>query len=89
MTVEVQNKLSQGVNVYVVQGGNKTFLRQVPPTARPGAGAGDRDGRHGRAEATLDGVKTYTRSNVTLTAISYFRSRSVELRLDAARPHGR
>jgi hypothetical protein len=68
VTVEVQNHLTQGVNVYVVQSGNKTFLRQVNanstvqvPVQGFASGA-----TVGLEATTIDGVKTYSRSNVTL-----------------------
>jgi len=68
VTVEVQNKLAQGVNVYVVMGANKTFLRQVNANSTvqvpvQGFAAGTTVGLEA---TTIDGVKTYTRSNVTL-----------------------
>lgn len=67
-TVEVQNKLTQGVNVYVVQNGNKTFLRQVAANATEripvqGIAAGTTVGLEA---TTIDGVRTYSRQNVTL-----------------------
>jgi len=69
VTVEVQNKLTQSVNVYVVQGGNKTFLRQVNANSTvqvpvQGIATGTTVGLEA---TTVDGVKTYTRSNVTMT----------------------
>ena len=69
VTVEVQNKLTQSVNVYVVQGGNKTFLRQVNGNTTvqvpvQGIAAGTTVGLEA---TTIDGVKTYSRTNVTLS----------------------
>lgn len=69
VTVEVQNKLTQGVNVYVVQNGNKTFLRQVNANSTvqvpvQGVAAGSTVGLEA---TTVDGVRTYTRANVTLS----------------------
>jgi len=74
VTVEVQNKLTQGVNVYVVQGGNKTFLRQVSANSTvqlpvQGFAAGTTVGLEA---TTVDGVRTYTRSNVTLSGTVVF-----------------
>lgn len=68
-TVEVRNSLTQSVNVYVVQGGVKTFLRQVNANSTvqvpvQGVAAGSTV----RLEATtIDGMKTYSRDNVALT----------------------
>ena len=69
VTVEVQNKLTQSVNVYVVQGGNKTFLRQVNGNSTvqvpvQGIATGTTVGLEA---TTIDGVKTYSRTNVTLS----------------------
>lgn len=69
VTVEVQNKLAQSVNVYVVQSGNKTFLRQVNANTTvqvpvQGIAAGTTVGLEA---TTVDGVHTYNRTNVTLT----------------------
>jgi hypothetical protein len=56
------------VNVYVVQNGNKTFLRQVAANATEripvqGIAAGTTVGLEA---TTIDGVRTYSRQNVTL-----------------------
>jgi queuine/archaeosine tRNA-ribosyltransferase len=74
VTVEVQNKLSQGVNVYVVQGGTKTFLRQVNANSTVQVPVqGIATGTTVNLEATtIDGVRTYNRSNVTLTGTVVF-----------------
>ena len=74
VTVEVQNKLGQGVNVYIVQGANKTFLRQVNANSTvqvpvQGFASGTTVGLEA---TTLDGVKTYTRANVTLSGTVVF-----------------
>jgi hypothetical protein len=68
VTVEVQNKLTQGVNVYVVQNGSKTFLRQVAANSTERIPVqGVAAGTTVNLEATtIDGVRTYSRSNVTL-----------------------
>lgn len=69
VTVEVQNKLTQGVNVYVVQNGNKTFLRQIAANTTDRVPVqGIAAGTTVNLEATtIDGVRTYSRSNVALT----------------------
>jgi hypothetical protein len=75
LTLEVHNTLAQGVNVYVVQNGVRTFLRQV------GAGStvsvpvqGVATGSTVRLEATtIDGVHTYSRDNVTLNGNYVFQ----------------
>ena len=68
VTVEVQNKLTQGVNVYVVQNGMRTFLRQVAANATERIPVqGIAAGTTVNLEATtIDGVRTYSRSNVAL-----------------------
>ncbi len=69
LTVEVRNTLSQGVNVYVVQGGVRTFLRQVNASSTVSVPLqGVSPVSTVRLEATtIDGVKTYSRDNVTLS----------------------
>jgi hypothetical protein len=69
VTVEVQNHLTQAVNVYVVQNNNKTFLRQVNANSTVSVPVqGFASGATVGLEATtIDGVKTYTRSSVTLS----------------------
>jgi len=74
VTVEVQNHLAQGVNVYVVQNNNKTFLRQVNANSTvqvpvQGFASGTTVGLEA---TTIDGIKTYSRSNVTLTGTIVF-----------------
>lgn len=73
-SVEVRNTLGQGVNVYVVQNGTKTFLRQVGANSTATVPVqGIAAGSTVRLEATtIDGVKTYTRDNVTLTGTVTF-----------------
>ena len=68
VTVEVRNTLAQGVNVYVVQNGVKTFLRQVNANSTVSVPVqGVVPGATVRLEATtIDGVRTYSRDNVTL-----------------------
>lgn len=69
VSVEVRNSLTQGVNVYVVQNGTKTFLRQVGASSTVSVPVqGFAPGTTVRLEATtIDGVKTYSRDNVTLS----------------------
>lgn len=69
VTIEVQNKLTQGVNVYVTQNGSDTFLRQVNANSTvqvPVQGVAPGTTVSLKA-TTIDGVKTYNRANVTLT----------------------
>ena len=68
LNVEVRNTLTQGVNVYVVQGGQRTFLRQVNANSTVSVPVqGVAPGTSVRLEATtIDGVKTYSRDNVIL-----------------------
>lgn len=71
VTLRVTNNLTQAVNVYVVNGGNDVFLRQVAARSSesmnvPGIAAG--------ATVTLkatpvDGSRSYTRDNVALTGL--------------------
>ena len=68
LTLEVHNSLAQGVNVYVVQNGVRTFLRQVGANSTVSVPVqGVAAGSTVRLEATtIDGVHTYSRDNVTL-----------------------
>jgi hypothetical protein len=74
LTVEVRNTLVQGVNVYVVQNGTKTFLRQVGANSTVSVPVqGVASGTTVRLEATtIDGVRTYSRDNVTLSGTFVF-----------------
>lgn len=71
VTLRVTNNLSQDVNVYVVNGGQDLFLKQVAANSTaalsvPGIPAGTTV----MLKATpADGSKTYTRDNVTLTTL--------------------
>src|SRR5437899_4051133 len=69
VSLEVRNSLNQAVNVYVVQNGTKTFMRQVGANANATVPVqGFAPGTTVRLEATtIDGVRTYSRDNVTLT----------------------
>ena len=67
--VQVTNNLSQAVNVYVVSGGSDIFLRQVGANATEslpvqGVAAGS---TVTHKATTVDGTRTYTKDNVTLT----------------------
>jgi hypothetical protein len=70
VSLRVTNNLTQAVNVYVTNGGSDIFLKQVAANgtesmAVPGVPAGATV----MLKATpVDGSKTYTRDNVTLTA---------------------
>ncbi|HET7456081.1 MAG TPA: hypothetical protein VFJ74_00390 [Gemmatimonadaceae bacterium] len=67
--VRVTNNLSQGVNVYVVNGGNDMFLRQVAANSSEtldvrGVAAGT---SVTLKATTVDGTRTYTKENVVLS----------------------
>ena len=74
VSVQVNNTLTQAVNVYVRTGGTDTFLKQV------GANSSATIPIQGFASGTtvtlkavtIDGVKTYSRDNVTLTGTYVF-----------------
>lgn len=71
VTLRVTNNLSQSVNVYVVNGGQDLFLKQVMANstesmAVPGIPAGT---TVMLKAAPLDGSRTYTRDNVTLSGV--------------------
>ena len=74
VSVQVNNTLTQAVNVYVRTGGTGTFLKQV------GANSSATIPIQGFASGTtvtlkavtIDGVKTYSRDNVTLTGTYVF-----------------
>lgn len=68
VSLEVNNTLAQGVNVYFALNGQETFLRQVPANSKlaipvqgitPGSTVALR-------ATTVDGTRTYSRSNVVL-----------------------
>ena len=68
VSVRVQNNLTQGVNVYVVTGGQDMFLRQVNANSAetlPVQGVASGSSVTLRA-TTVDGRNTYTRENVVL-----------------------
>lgn len=73
--INLTNNLSQSVNVYVVSGGNDIFVKQVAansvehiPVAGVAAGA-----TVNLRAVTVDGTRTYTKNNVTLTSMYDWR----------------
>jgi hypothetical protein len=74
VSVEVNNTLAQGVNVYITLNGTDTFLRQVggkSTVAIPVQGFAPGSSVTLKA-VTVDGVKTYQRQNVVLTGTVTF-----------------
>ncbi|HEY7898379.1 MAG TPA: hypothetical protein VIC03_08185 [Gemmatimonadaceae bacterium] len=71
VTLKVTNNLTQAANIYVVNAGTDVFLKQVPANDTesmnvPGIAAGSTVG----LKATpIDGSRSYTRDNVTLTGL--------------------
>jgi hypothetical protein len=70
VSIRLTNNLSQAVNVYVVSGGNDIFIKQVSantvdnlPVAGVPAGA-----TVNLRASTVDGTRTYTKNNVTLSS---------------------
>jgi hypothetical protein len=70
VSIHLTNNLSQAVNVYVVSGGNDIFIKQVSantvdilPVAGVPAGA-----TVNLRASTVDGTRTYTKNNVTLSS---------------------
>jgi hypothetical protein len=75
VAINLTNNLSQAVNVYVVSGGNDIFLKQVSANSVeriPVAGVPAGATVNLRAVA-VDGVKTYTKNNVTLSSMYDWR----------------
>jgi phosphotransferase system HPr-like phosphotransfer protein len=75
VAIHLTNNLSQGVNVYVVSGGNDIFVKQVAansvehiPVAGVAAGA-----TVNLRAVTVDGRSTYTKNNATLTSMYEWR----------------
>jgi hypothetical protein len=73
VAIHLTNNLSQAVNVYVVSGGNDIFVKQVAansvehiPVAGVPAGA-----TVNLRAVTVDGTRTYTKNNVTLSSTMY------------------
>jgi len=73
-SVQVNNNLTQAVNVYVTANGNDTFLRQVAANSSvtvpvQGFAAGS---TVTLKAVTVDGARTYSRQNVVLTGTVTF-----------------
>ncbi len=69
VSLRLTNNLSQAVNVYVVSGGSDIFLKQVASNSvesMPVAGVPAGATVNLRA-VTVDGTRTYTKNNVTLS----------------------
>ena len=71
VTLKVTNNLTQAANVYVVNGGSDVFLKQVPANDTeqmnvPGVAAG---ATVGLKATPIDGSRSYTRNNVTLSGL--------------------
>ncbi len=69
LSIHMTNNLTQAVNVYVVSGGTDMFLRQVAANSTEdlpvtGIVAGT---SVSLKATTIDGARTYSRSNVVLT----------------------
>jgi hypothetical protein len=74
VSVQVNNTLSQAVNVYVRAGGTDTFLKQVGANSSATIPVqGFASGTSVTLKAvTIDGAKTYSRDNVTLNGTYVF-----------------
>ena len=75
VAIHLTNNLSQGVNVYVVSGGNDIFVKQVAansvehiPVSGVPAGA-----TVNLRAVTVDGTRTYTKSNVAMSSMYEWR----------------
>jgi hypothetical protein len=74
VSLQVNNTLSQAVNVYVTVSGSDTFLRQVGANSNvtiPVQGIATGTSVSLKA-VTVDGAKTYSRSNVVLNGTYVF-----------------
>ncbi|MFI5229657.1 MAG: hypothetical protein ACHQWU_11345 [Gemmatimonadales bacterium] len=74
VSLQVNNNLAQAVNVYVILSGTDTFLRQVPANSSvtiPVQGFAPGSTVSLRA-VTIDGGKTYSRTNVVLSGTYVF-----------------
>lgn len=74
VSVQVNNNVSQAVNVYVTVNGTDTFLRQVAANSSAtipvqGFAAGS---TVGLKAVTVDGARTYSRANVVLSGTYVF-----------------
>ena len=75
VAIHLTNNLSQAVNVYVVSGGNDIFVKQVGSNSVehvPVSGVAAGSTVNLRA-VTVDGTRTYTKNNVTLTSMYDWR----------------
>jgi len=74
VSVQVNNTLTQAVNVYVTSGGTDTFLKQVGANSSATIPVqGFAPGTTVSLKAvTLDGVKTYSRDHVALSGTYVF-----------------
>ncbi|MDP9278002.1 MAG: hypothetical protein M3P00_01140 [Gemmatimonadota bacterium] len=75
VAIHLTNNLSQAVNVYVVSGGNDIFVKQVAANSVehvPVAGVAAGSTVNLRA-VTVDGTRTYTKNNVTLSSMYDWR----------------
>jgi hypothetical protein len=74
VSVQVNNTLTQAVNVYVRTGGTDTFLKQVGANSSATIPVqGFAPGTSVTLKAvTIDGMKTYSRDNVTLSGTYVF-----------------
>jgi hypothetical protein len=71
VSLKVTNNLSQAANIYVVNAGTEIFLKQVPANGTetmnvPGIASG---ATVGLKATPLDGSRSYTRDNVTLSGL--------------------
>lgn len=71
VSLKVTNNLTQAANIYVVNGGTDVFLKQVPANDTetmnvPGVAAG---ATVGLKATPVDGSRSYTRDNVTLSGV--------------------
>ena len=75
VAIHLTNNLSQAVNVYVVSGPNDIFVKQVSANTVehiPVSGVAAGSTVNLRA-VTVDGTRTYTKNNVTLSSMYEWR----------------
>lgn len=75
LSIHMTNNLTQPVNVYVVSGGTDMFLRQVAANSTeelPVTGVPSGTSVSLKA-TTVDGARTYSRTNVVLTGQYYWQ----------------
>ncbi len=75
ISVQVNNNLTQAVNVYVVMNGTDTFLRQVPASSAqtiPVPASFPAGTTVSLKAVTVDGVHNYSRANVVLNGTYVF-----------------